>query len=560
MDRLGGAVTIGALGMVALVVHGQVAGDEPVPLLVHGAAWLCATGVAWHMGRLLRVISGAVRRARAAVDLLDDAVLVVDAGDHHVAYANEEAARLCGRSVQEVVGMRLWDAGPWPELEDLVQLVDTDDGVLTVTLDERTLHMTATRVAWEGERAYVLRAEDVTAQQLAQRDLAERERRFRTLAEDAAGVVYHIRVQPELEVEYVSPQLSEILGHEPAEWYVDPGLLARLARPDHRASLDLSGDDHVYADQGTHAFSARHADGRWVWLEDHHTPQYAEDGSLVAVQGLIIDVTTQWETEQALSEALRKQEIAAETMHRTARVERTFLQSISHEIRTPMTSALGFARMLGSQRDRLSDDQQDALLQRLVANIERIEQLVGQFLDFDRYARDDTEIVRSLERLDEVAAGVVERVDMQGRQLRTDLELVMVLADRRRVEQTIEGLLRNAVRHTPPETTVTLSVTTDDETARIVVEDDGPGVSPEVAAYVFDPFTQGPTSQEAANPGVGLGLAMVRVAARLHGGEVRHEPVEPQGARFVVELPLAGTDPPAAAGDGAAAGRGVATG
>lgn len=543
MDRLQGVVAIAVLGVVALVAHTLLAETSAmVPLLVHGVAWLAAVGIAWRMGRQLRVVTGAVQRARAAIDLLDDAVVVVDASDHQVAYANEEAARLAGEPVQDVVGRRLWDAGPWPELEDLVALVDSEDGALTMTHRGRTLHVVATRVEWEGERAYVLRARDVTERDRAARDLAAREQRFRALAEDAAGVVYRIRLRPELEVEYVSPQLAEVLGYDPSEWYVDPRFLSRLARPEHRASLDLAGDEHVYAEQGRHSFSARHANGQWVWLEDHHTPERDEDGTVVAVQGLMVDVTTKWETEQALGEALRKQEVAAETMHRTARVERTFLQSISHEIRTPMTSALGFARMLSSQRDKLPADKQDALLERLVANIQRIEELVGQFLEFDRYARGDTEIDRSLERLDEVAEAVVGRVDMEGRELRTDLELVMALVDRRRVEQTIEGLLRNTVEHTPPETTVHLSVTADEEVASIVVEDDGPGVSAEVADHVFDPFTQGPASHDAANPGVGLGLAMVRVSARLHGGEVRHEPISPHGARFVVELPLASTD------------------
>lgn len=545
MDRLGGVVVIGALGVAALAVH-AVAGDglDSLSLLVvHGVAWLVATLVAWAMGRRLRVVSGAVRRGRAAIDLLDDAVVVVDAADHQIAYANREAAKLAGRPVGETVGLRLWDAGPWPELEELMALVDADDDqVHTVTTDGRTLQVFGTRVAWEGERAYVLRARDVTERDMAARDLAQREGRFRALAEDAPGIVYRIRLQPELEVEYVSPQLAEVLGYDVAEWYVDPGLLARLARAEHRASLDLSGDAHVYGEQGTHSFSARHAGGSWVWLEDHHTPEHDEDGRLVAVQGIILDVTTKWETEQALGEALRKQEVAAETMHRTARVERTFLQSISHEIRTPMTSALGFARMLSSQREKLPTDKQDALLERLVANIERIEELVAQFLEFDRYARGDTEIDRSLERLDELVAAVVDRVDMEGRELQTKLELVMALVDRRRLEQTVEDLLLNAVRHTTPETTVQLSVTADEDVARIVVEDDGPGVSPEVAGHVFDPFTQGPASHDAANPGVGLGLAMVRVSARLHGGDVHHEAVRPHGARFVVELPLASNE------------------
>lgn len=549
VDRLGG--TASAVLLFVLVVASHVA--LGVLGVVETSIWpgLAVDVVAW--AAVLLIVRGLetrsqretqrAERARSAIDLLDDAVLVVEGASLRVQFSNRAADQLAGGV--SMVGQLPWELGPWPEeelLREALVTVDRDDdqdvAALTVTREERVLEFTAERVAWQGDDAVVVLARDITQRHEAEQNLEERERRFRALAEDAAGVVYRVRVRPELEVEYVSPQLVEVLGYQPAEFYVDPGLVVRRARPEHREALDLTRDGHVYAEQGVHSYSVRHADGRWLWIEDHHTPEYDEAGQLVAIQGIAFDVSAKWETEKALGDAMRKQEVAAETMHRTARVERTFLQSISHEIRTPMTSALGFARMLAGKREMIPAEQQDSLLERLVANIERIEELVGQFLEFDRYARGDAEINRSLERLDEVVGSVAEVVDLEGRELRTRLELVMALVDRHRVEQSVEGLLRNAVDHTPPETTIDLVVTATEDTARIIVQDDGPGVAEEVAGHVFDPFTQGPASQEAANPGVGLGLAMVRVSARLHGGNVVHEPVTPHGARFVLELPL----------------------
>lgn len=549
VDRLGG--TAGAVLLFVLVVASHVA----LGLLgmVETSMWpgLAVDVVAW--AAVLVIVRGLetrsqretqrAERAGSAIDLLDDAVLVVDGASLRVQFSNRAADQFAGGV--SMVGQLPWELGPWPEeelLREALVAVDRDDdqdvAALTVTRDERVLEFTAERVAWQGDAAVVLLARDITQRHEAEQNLEERERRFRALAEDAAGVVYRVQVRPEVEVEYVSPQLVEVLGYQPAEFYVDPGLVLRRARPEHREALDLTGDGHVYDHQGVHSYSVRHADGRWLWIEDHHTPEHDDAGQLVAIQGIAFDVSAKWETEKALGDAMRKQEVAAETMHRTARVERTFLQSISHEIRTPMTSALGFARMLHGKREMIPAEQQDSLLERLVANIERIEELVGQFLEFDRYARGDAEINRSLERLDEVVGGVAEVVDLEGRELHTRLELVMALVDRHRVEQSVEGLLRNAVDHTPPGTTIELVVTATEDTARIIVQDDGPGVAEEVAGHVFDPFTQGPASHEAANPGVGLGLAMVRVSARLHGGSVVHEAVTPHGARFVIELPL----------------------
>lgn len=538
MERFG-ALVVGGIGLVAVTAHGLLEPGSMLLLGLHLLAWIGATAITFHLTRQIGIISGAVRRARAAIDLLDDAVVVVDAGDHRIVYANQAAAKLAGRLVTAVIGMRLFDAGPWPNVEDLMALVDDQSDYAMTERAGTKYRVAATRVVWEGERAYVVRARDVTEKELAQRDLAVRERRFRALAENVAGVVYRIRLKPEYELEYVNDHLRTILGYQPTEWFLDPEFLPRITRPAQRDSVDLQGDAHVYGAEGVHAYEVRHADGQWLWVEDHHSPERDEDGELVAVQGIIFDVTAKWETEQALGEALRKHEVAAETMHRTARVEQTLLQSVSHELRTPMAAALGFARMLSKQPDAMNPAQQEKLLERLVANIERIEGLINRMLEFDRFARGEGQITRTLERLDEVAASAVGRVDMQGRSLVTNLQLVMALVDRRRVEHAIEAMLDNSVRHTPPGTSVRLTVTGGAESASIIVEDDGPGVAPTVVEHVFDPFTQGPASKDHANPGVGLGLAMVQVSARLHGGEVRHEPVRPHGARFVLELPVA---------------------
>ena len=544
MERFG-ALVVGGLGVAAVGLHALLEPASMLLLGVHLLAWLLATAVTLHLTRQIGIISGAVRRARAAIDLLDDAVVVVDAGHHRIVYANQEAARLAGRLVTAVIGMRLFDAGPWPQVEELMGLVDGDREFAMTERADRRYRIAATRVVWEGERAYVVRARDITDKELAQRDLAVRERRFRTLAENVAGVVYRLRVHPEFELEFVNDHLRTVLGYQPTEWFLDPGMLARIARPAHRASVDLEGAEHVYGSDGVHSYEVQHADGQWLWVEDHHTTEHDQEGRLVAVQGIIFDITAKWETEQQLGEALRKHEVAAETMHRTARVEQTLLQSVSHELRTPMTAALGFARMLAKQPEAMNPAQQEKLLERLVVNIERIEGLVNRMLEFDRFSRGEGRISRSLERLDEVAQSAIERVDLEGRTLTSDLQLVMALVDRRRIEHAVEALLDNAVLHTAPGTTVRVAVTGSGDTARIVVEDDGPGVDPVVAEHVFAPFTQGPASKDIANPGVGLGLAMVQVSARLHGGDVRHEPVRPHGARFVIELPVAAGQEPA---------------
>ncbi len=96
------------------------------------------------------------------------------------------------------------------------------------------------------------------------------------------------------------------------------------------------------------------------------------------------------------------------------------------------------------------------------------------------------------------------------------------------------NLIENALRHTPPGTRITVHTgSVGDLAAELVVQDDGPGVPPEIAARLFERFVRGAGDRGGSS---GLGLAIVRVVARAHGGDVQlQQPAQGTGARFVVE-------------------------
>jgi two-component system, OmpR family, sensor kinase len=103
------------------------------------------------------------------------------------------------------------------------------------------------------------------------------------------------------------------------------------------------------------------------------------------------------------------------------------------------------------------------------------------------------------------------------------------------------NLIENALRHTPPGTEVRASVRTRDGEVKIMVEDDGPGVPPQIAKQIFERFVRGRGERAGSS---GLGLAIVRAVAEAHGGRVRLVPGRyGAGARFVVRLPAAHSVP-----------------
>jgi two-component system OmpR family sensor kinase len=116
-----------------------------------------------------------------------------------------------------------------------------------------------------------------------------------------------------------------------------------------------------------------------------------------------------------------------------------------------------------------------------------------------------------------------------------------VLGDEARLRQVVSNLVGNAITHTPAGTPVRIGVGTDGGESVLVIEDEGPGLSPEEKARVFDRFYRADASRARATGGAGLGLAIVRSIVTAHGGRVEVRSAPGKGAAFQVRLPA--TDP-----------------
>ncbi len=123
-------------------------------------------------------------------------------------------------------------------------------------------------------------------------------------------------------------------------------------------------------------------------------------------------------------------------------------------------------------------------------------------------------------------------------------EPASVRADAARIQQVLVNLLANARTHTPPGTTVTAHVSRETSAVRLRIEDDGPGIAPELLPRVFERFARGDASRSRAAGSTGLGLAIVQAVVTAHGGSVGVQSA-PGRTRFEVVLPLAGATPAA---------------
>ena len=212
--------------------------------------------------------------------------------------------------------------------------------------------------------------------------------------------------------------------------------------------------------------------------------------------------------------------------------QRQFVADASHELRTPLTSVLANLELLA---EVLDGDRGEAAHSAL-RSTQRMRRLVADLLLLAR-ADVDREIKHAptdLARVVVEAAAELEPVTGE-HVLAVDTRPAVVNGARDELHRLALNLMENALRHTPAGTRVTASVTAVDGLARLVVEDDGPGIPPELRDRLFERFVRG---QGDRGGSFGLGLSIVKAVADAHDGNVILEEAPHGGARFVVEIPL----------------------
>lgn len=206
--------------------------------------------------------------------------------------------------------------------------------------------------------------------------------------------------------------------------------------------------------------------------------------------------------------------------------EERFAADVAHELRTPLSVIASVAQ---AARDVAGDDAQRQSFSLIARRALEAGELISDLLTLARKGGGDVLVCEpvDLAALAKRAAGELGGVRPEIT-IETHLTSAIMDGDERRLVQLARNLIANAVRHARSRVDVTVAAA-DGRWAQLSVEDDGPGVAPELHGRLFERFVKGPDS-----PGSGLGLAICRWVARSHGGDVTLE----GGSRFVAHLPL----------------------
>jgi len=221
-----------------------------------------------------------------------------------------------------------------------------------------------------------------------------------------------------------------------------------------------------------------------------------------------------------------------------------FLGTASHELRTPATAIAGFAGLLTSSWDRFTEEQRLDFVGRIAANARSLSTVVQDLLDFSLLDRGTLSV--SLVPLDvgEVVSGVVDRLGPAFAEHEVEHEIEPtppVHGDRGGLERVTTNLLTNAVKFSPPGTTIRVAVRAADRDVVIEVCDQGPGVPPDERERVFTRFYRGSGDVVLQTRGVGIGLSVVSEFVARMRGSVSVDDAPGGGARFTVRLPAATT-------------------
>lgn len=264
-------------------------------------------------------------------------------------------------------------------------------------------------------------------------------------------------------------------------------------------------------------------DGESGWIETRAYPSL--DGGLAF---FFRNITERKATQEKLEEADRRKD--------------EFLAMLAHELRNPLAPIGAAAELL--QMVKLDEERVRQTSQIIDRQVKHMTGLVDDLLDVSRVTRGLVELDKATLDIRHIVGDAVEQVMPLIRSRRHHFALhlppdtTMVTGDKKRLVQVVTNILNNAAKYTQEGGTISLKVEVHAEQVVIEVEDNGIGMSPELAARAFDLFAQAERSSDRSSGGLGLGLALVRSLVGLHGGTVTCESAGfGKGSKFAVCLP-----------------------
>jgi PAS domain S-box-containing protein len=406
--------------------------------------------------------------------------------------------------------------------------------------------------AGEGIAGAVLVLREATAQRQAERamreaytELDERVVR-RTAALERASSALRERNALLNAITTGTPDLIFAKDREGRMLMANPAWLKAVGRPESEV-LGLDDNERLVLEAGQ-PMRLEETVAERTYLTSK-SPLRDEQGRVIGLIGVATDITERKQAQRELEKlVVAEQRLRAEA-ERANRAKDEFLAIVSHELRSPLNALRGWSHLLATTRP-LEPSLVDRASKAIKRNVDHQTRLIDDLLDTSRIVSGKLTIERRAVNLVEIVLAALDAARPGAAAKEIDLRFtpddanIMVVGDGGRLQQLASNLLSNAVKFTPERGAITVLLLKHGERVQLLVKDTGIGIAPEFLPHVFDRFTQADTSAARRAGGLGIGLALVRHIALLHGGQVRADsPGVGRGTTMTVELPAA---PPSA--------------
>ena len=284
-------------------------------------------------------------------------------------------------------------------------------------------------------------------------------------------------------------------------------------------------------------FRVSRPDGSTGYVRCEGRCELDEDGDVIALYGVMQDITEQTKHEMELRQAKDSAEQAYASKSR-------FLANMSHELRTPLNAIIGFSDMLQRQMlGPLGNDKYIEYSGSIKSSGEHLLDLITDILDMSKIEAGKYELDIEEIELGNVVTTAIRMIESRANEGMITLNSLIIhdkpniMADRRAVMQILLNILSNAVKFTEPGGNITMSIEEYDNHVTVKVKDTGIGIPANKLSSVLLPFEQVSTAFTRNHEGSGLGLTITKELAELHGGMISLESTEGEGTTACIRLP-----------------------
>jgi PAS domain S-box-containing protein len=379
---------------------------------------------------------------------------------------------------------------------------------------------------------------DVTDRKLAEQALLETEKKFRLIFENSPLGIFTF--DKDGTITHCNNNIAKIMGAS-KDKIIGLNML--------RGIKDQKMKDAV---KQVFARKTGHYEGKYISavsekvtpIKADYSPNIAEDGSILGGIGVIEDITTRIESEEALKKYAEELATANEELKSLDQMKDRFLSNVSHELKTPLTSIKGYTELIYDESLGVLSEQQKEVERTVLRNANRLKRLVDSLLYISRVQSGNVQYLFE-------PVSVVEIVEMTLQDLKIQIEdkkltvekniannIPTINGDRDKLTDMLTNIVDNSIKFTPEGGSLKFTIEEEDEFIHIVLKDNGIGIPPDMIPMLFQRFYQIDASRTRKYGGTGLGLYICKEIVNAHKGKIWAESEgENKGTGMHIQLP-----------------------